>query len=130
MAEEIHYVSPIGTSAPMEDFTSGRDNTPGSRPAPTQTAAAKVAATVSDPAPPPNPEALQAAVERINGHLASVNRVLELHVDATTGLTVATIKNAQTGEVLQQMPAEDSIHLAQMLFGWSHGGNVLLDLIA
>ncbi len=129
MAEEIAYLSPIGATVPMDDFASSRDNAHGSHPAATQTAAAKAAAAGEDLAQP-SPEALQAAVERINDHLASVNRVLELHVDATTGLTVATIMDAQTGEVLQQMPAEDSIHLAQMLSGWSHGGNVLLDLIA
>jgi uncharacterized FlaG/YvyC family protein len=128
MAEEISYLGPIGQTTPMEDFASSHGNTQGGSATP-QTPAAKLASVVSDPAQP-NPEAVQAAVDRINDHLASVNRVLELHVDATTGLTVATITDAQTGEVLQQMPAENSIHLAQMLFGWSHGGNVLLDLIA
>jgi uncharacterized FlaG/YvyC family protein len=128
MAEEISYLGPIGQTAPMDDFASSRDNTQSGSPTPQS--AAKTAAVAADPTTQLNPEAVQAAVERINDHLASVNRVLELHVDVTTGLTVATIMDGQTGEVLQQMPAEDSIHLAQMLFGWSHGGNVLLDLIA
>jgi len=75
-------------------------------------------------------QAIQAAVQQVNAHLASVNRVLELHVDAGTGLTIATIRDAQTGAVLQQFPSADSVHLAQMLADWSPGKNVLLDLIA
>ena len=56
--------------------------------------------------------------------------MLQLNVDAGSGLTVATIRNSQTGEVLGQFPSTDSIHLAQMLAGWSSGKNILLDLIA
>jgi hypothetical protein len=56
--------------------------------------------------------------------------VLELGVDAGSGLTVATIRDSQTGDVLEQYPGTDSIHLAQMLHGWAAGKNILLDLIA
>ncbi|HTV49702.1 MAG TPA: flagellar protein FlaG [Steroidobacteraceae bacterium] len=73
---------------------------------------------------------LQSAVQQINGHLAGVNRVMELHVDAASGVTVATIKDAQTGEVLQQVPSEGVLELAAMLSGWSPGERALLDLIA
>ena len=66
----------------------------------------------------------------MNAHLASVNRVLELRVDPATGLIIATIRNAQTGAVLQQMPGVNIMHLAQMLADWSPGKNVLVDLIA
>jgi hypothetical protein len=55
---------------------------------------------------------------------------LELGVDAGSGLTVATIRDSQTGDVLEQYPGTDSIHLAQMLAGWAAGKNILLDLIA
>ena len=60
----------------------------------------------------------------------SVSRVLELKVDAGSGLTVATVKDSQTGEVLQQFPGTDALRLAQMLADWSGGKNALLDLIA
>jgi uncharacterized FlaG/YvyC family protein len=73
---------------------------------------------------------MQDAVTQINDRLSSVNRVLTLNVDAGTGLTVATISDSQTGEVLEQYPSTDSIHLAQMLDDWASGKNVLVDLIA
>jgi uncharacterized FlaG/YvyC family protein len=78
----------------------------------------------------PSAQEIQDAVKQVNDRLAKSSRVLQLNVDAGTGLTVATIKNSQTGEVLGQFPSTDSIHLAQMLAGWSSGKNVLLDLIA
>jgi uncharacterized FlaG/YvyC family protein len=78
----------------------------------------------------PSAQEIQDAVNLVNDRLSSVNRVLELNVDAGSGLTVATIKDSQTGEVLEQYPSTDSIHLAQMLAGWSSGKNILLDLIA
>lgn len=78
----------------------------------------------------PSSQDVQDALQRINDHLASVGRVIDLQVDPETHLTVATVRDTSTGDVLQQYPAEDSLHLAQMLAGWSHGGNILLDLIA
>ena len=73
---------------------------------------------------------VQAAVARANANLASSNRVLDYRVDAATGLTIAIVRNAQTGALVQQIPGADIIALAQMLAEWSPGKHVLLDLIA
>jgi len=78
----------------------------------------------------PSAQDIQDAVNQVNDRLSSVNRVLELGVDAGSGLTVATIRDSQTGDILEQYPGTDSIHLAQMLQGWAAGKNILLDLIA
>jgi hypothetical protein len=58
------------------------------------------------------------------------NRVLDFRVDAATGLSIAMIRDAQTGAVVQQIPGADVIALAQMLADWSPGKHVMLDLIA
>jgi uncharacterized FlaG/YvyC family protein len=76
------------------------------------------------------PKELQDAVAKVNNQLSSVSRVLELSVDASTGLTVATVKDSESGEVLQQFPGTDSLHLAAMLANWAGDKNALLDLIA
>jgi uncharacterized FlaG/YvyC family protein len=78
----------------------------------------------------PSAQELQAAVSRVNNHLSSYSRVLELNVDVASGLTVATVKDAQTGQVLQQFPGTDALHLAQMLAQWAGSKHALLDLIA
>ena len=72
----------------------------------------------------PSAQEIQDAVNQVNDRLASVNRVLELGVDAGSGLTVATIRDSQTGDVIEQYPGTDSIHLAQMLAGWVGGKNI------
>jgi len=73
---------------------------------------------------------IQAAVDRANANLASSNRVLDFRVDAATGITIAMIRNSQTGAVVQQIPGANIIALAQMLADWSPGKHMLLDLIA
>jgi uncharacterized FlaG/YvyC family protein len=73
---------------------------------------------------------IQNSVNKVNAHLSSVSRVLELTVDAGSGLTVATIKDSQTGAVLQQFPSVDSLHLAEMLADWAGDKSALLNLIA
>jgi flagellar protein FlaG len=82
------------------------------------------------PASQPSAREIQAAVDGANANLASSNRVLDFRVDAATGLTVAMIRNSQTGAVLQQIPGANIIALARMLAEWSPGKHMLLDLIA
>jgi|SRR5580692_10955966 uncharacterized FlaG/YvyC family protein len=124
MNEETGSIGAIGAMSSMDGFVSTQDNSP-----PPQTSANLPAAVAAVSAPPPRPseQAVQSALEQINSHLASVNRVLTLKVDPTSGYTVAQISNAQTGQVLQQMPTEDHLQLELMLARWSHGGNVLMD---
>ncbi|HEY3786296.1 MAG TPA: flagellar protein FlaG [Steroidobacteraceae bacterium] len=133
MAEDIDTVGRVGAVG-SSDFTSAQDAVTAPRPAVAAKAASGTPAVAKQPprrsVSQPSVQEIQTAVQQVNIHLATVNRVLELHVDAATGLTIATIRNAQTGAVLQQIPSTDSVHLAQMLAAWSPGKNVLVDLIA
>ncbi|MBV8740628.1 MAG: flagellar protein FlaG [Sinobacteraceae bacterium] len=101
-------------------------------PAPAAEVSARATNTHSATAPLKQPAAadVQAAVARANANLASSNRVLDYRVDAATGLTIAIVRDAQTGALVQQIPGADIIALAQMLAEWSPGKHVLLDLIA
>ena len=123
MNEETGAIGSIGAMSSLDDFVSAQDNSP---PQASADLPAAVAA-VSEQAPRPSEAAVRSALQQINAHLASVNRVLSLRVDPASGYTVAQISNAQTGQILQQMPTEDHIQLEKMLARWSHGGNVLMD---
>jgi len=128
MAEQLDSVGPVGASG-SSDFNTSRESprvNPPAAPAPAPAPGARPPGA----AQPPSAQTLQNAVAQINARLASVNRVLQLSVDPATGITIATIKNSQTGAVLQQIPSDDIMHLAEMLSGWAHGKNVLLDLMA
>ena len=122
MAEESESLGSIGAIG-------GADSAPSYDSAPS-TPAPSTVNLAQQSARQPSAQEIQDAVSQVNDRLSSVNRVLELGVDAGSGLTVATIRDSQTGEVLEQYPGTDSIHLAQMLQGWAAGKNILLDLIA
>jgi uncharacterized FlaG/YvyC family protein len=124
MNEETGAIGSIGAMSSMDDFVSAQDNSPSPQ---TSADLPAAVAAVSEQAPRPSEAAVRSALVQINAHLASVNRVLSLKVDPASGYTVAQISNAQTGQVLQQMPTEDHIQLEKMLARWSHGGNVLMD---
>ena len=124
MNEETGAIGSIGSMNSMDDYASAQDN---SASAQTSAALPAAVAVVSEQAPRPSEAAVNSALLQINAHLASVNRVLSLKVDPASGYTVAQISNAQTGQILQQMPTEDHIQLEKMLARWSHGGNVLMD---
>jgi uncharacterized FlaG/YvyC family protein len=89
--------------------------------------------TAQPKAPPPTAPAhdgLATAVSAANSNLAAYNRVLDFKVDSGSGLSIAVIRNAQTGEVLQQIPSPDMVKLAEMLRDWSPGKNIMFDLQA
>lgn len=125
MVEENDSIGPIGAVG-TNDYAAAHD---GAAAAPSDLPD-ESAAREPEPVRRPSEQQIQAAVEQVNDHLASIDQVLQLTVDAATGITIATIRNSKTGEVLQQVPSTDLVHLARMLESWSPGRNVLLDLIA
>jgi uncharacterized FlaG/YvyC family protein len=118
-SEDIGSVGAISDADPTPTY----DSSPSTPAAPAMNIAQRSARQ-------PSAQDIQDAVQQVNDRLVDSDRVLELNVDSGTGLTVATIKNSQTGEVLGQFPSTDSLHLAQMLADWSSGKNLMLDLIA
>jgi len=88
------------------------------------------AAPKAQPPAAPAHDDLASAVSAANSNLATYNRVLDFKVDSESGLSIAIIRNSQTGEVLQQIPSPDMVKLAQMLRDWSPGKNIMFDLQA
>ena len=130
MVEESESFGSIGAIG-SADSAPSYDSSPGTPSSATVASAQQLAQQLAQQsARQPSAQEIQDAVNQVNDRLSSVNRVLELGVDAGSGLTVATIRDSQTGDVLEQYPGTDSIHLAQMLHGWAAGKNILLDLIA
>jgi uncharacterized FlaG/YvyC family protein len=128
MNAESGSISAVGAMTSMDEYVSSQDNRSSA-----QTSAANLPEeilAVSDAEAQPSEQAVQLAVDQINAHLAGVDRILALRVDPASGFVVAQISNANTGEVLQQIPTEDGVRLKQMLSRWSHGGNVLMDVEA
>ena len=95
-----------------------------------QTVGQSAPAAAAQPAKQPTTAEISEAVAAANTNLSSSNRSLEYRVDAATGISIATIRNSQTGVVVQQIPGVNILALARMLAGWSPGKHMLLDLIA
>jgi uncharacterized FlaG/YvyC family protein len=95
-----------------------------------QTVNESASAVAAQPAKQPTSAEISDAIAAANANLSSSDRTLEYRVDAATGISIATIRNSQTGVVLQQIPGANIIALARMLAGWSPGKHMLLDLIA
>jgi len=128
MSEGLDAIAAVGAVSAL-DLGTSRDSASIGSALPSSLAPTKPS-PAPPPSQPPSTPTLQSAVQQINTHLASYGRVMELRVDAASGITVATIRNSETGAVLQQMPSEDIVRLAEMLQGWSHGKDALLDLMA
>jgi uncharacterized FlaG/YvyC family protein len=125
MVEEADSITPVGS---VSDSASGHENT--TTGLPRVVPPAPRAPIAQKAAKQPTAQDVQAAAQRVNDYLASSGQALQLRVDTGTGLTMAIITNAKTGEVLQQIPSTDLLRFAQMLEGWSPGKNVLIDLFA
>ncbi len=126
MSDHVDTIVLAPSTFSSEEF-GGKGNHPGSANRP---ASSRPSGQPAPSSAAPSAEEVRAALQRVNEHLAATDRLIELQVDPETHLTIATIRDSSTGEVLQQYPAADSLHLAQMLAAWSDGGNLLLDLIA
>src|SRR4051812_6322901 len=57
--------------------------------------------------------AVRAAAKQIDSYLRSVGREVEFRVDDDTGMTVVTVRETATGEVIRQIPNEEVLHLAR-----------------
>lgn len=57
--------------------------------------------------------AVRAAAKQIDSYLKSVGRELEFRVDEDTGMTVVTVRETATGDVIRQIPNAEVLELAR-----------------
>ncbi len=79
---------------------------------------------------PRNVAAVQAAVEQIRETLSSASHTLEFQADATTGLVVVTIRDAESGQMIHQVPGHTVLAFAAALTAREEGPRSLIDLTA
>jgi flagellar protein FlaG len=69
--------------------------------------------------------AVRAAAAQIDSYLKSVGREVEFRVDEDTGVTIVTVRETATGDVIRQIPNDEVLQLARSL---KSGSSALLDL--
>lgn len=70
-------------------------------------------------------DAMKTAASQIEAYLKSIGRELKFSVDEVTGDTVVTVRDAQSGEVIRQIPNEEALRLARAL---GNQPNALIDI--
>ena len=60
-------------------------------------------------------ETLIAAVDNLNNYVQTIRRELQFSVDENSGRTVIKVLDAETKEVIRQIPAEEVISLSRTL---------------
>ena len=67
---------------------------------------------------------IESVTQQIDSYLRSMNRSLQFQLDEGTGQMVVTLRDAETGEVIRQVPGEDALRIAQRI---EQGLSMMLD---
>ena len=63
----------------------------------------------------PSDQQLASAVQELNAAMRVVNTNLSFSIDSITKQTVVTVTDAQTHEVIRQIPPEDMLHVSERI---------------
>lgn len=82
-----------------------------------QQSAAKVPAAAPEPVPQqPQPEQVQKAIESVKQMIeARAPNSLSFSIDDATGKTIVRITDAETGEMIRQIPSEEMLEISRSL---------------
>jgi flagellar protein FlaG len=58
-------------------------------------------------------EVVEAAAEKIQSFVSSMNRNLNIYVDSSSGHSVIRVVDPESSQVIRQIPPDESIRLAQ-----------------
>jgi flagellar protein FlaG len=83
------------------------------RPQPEQ-AAAPAVQPAAKPKQAPPPVEIEAVARQLESFMKRVSRSLEFHVDDASGRMVCSVRDAQTGDLIRQIPNEEVLRLAEL----------------
>jgi flagellar protein FlaG len=90
---------------------------PAATPAPVHVAA-PVATAQAKPHPAPvevvKPADLHKVAQQLESFMKRVSRELEFHVDNASGRIVCSVRDAETGDLIRQIPNEEVLRLAEL----------------
>lgn len=74
-----------------------------------------------EPARPPSSAQLKEAVKAINRAMQQSNRNLEFSVDADTDRLVVKLTDGETGELIRQIPSEETLAISRSIGEFQQG---------
>lgn len=78
-------------------------------------------AAVQPVAEPPSSEQLKKAVEELNRAMRQSNRNLEFSVDDASNRVIVRLTDAETGEVIRQIPSEETLAISRAIGEFQQG---------
>ena len=60
------------------------------------------------------PADIEAVAKQLESFLRRVSRSLEFHVDEASGRMVCSVRDAQTGDLIRQIPNEEVLRMAEL----------------
>lgn len=76
--------------------------------------------------PAPTPEQVNQAVETINKSMRESNRSLEFSVSPDSSMPIVKLVDTSTGEVIRQIPTEESLAIAKAIEQFQQQNGMLL----
>ncbi len=86
-----------------------------SAPAPAKEAAAVEAEEQAAVTQPQDKQQLSAAVSKLNDYVQNMSRTLSFSIAESTGRTIITVYDAETKEMIRQIPPEETLKLAELI---------------
>jgi flagellar protein FlaG len=82
---------------------------------PVQSASAPLPRQQQPQAEPKAPVAdIEAVARQLESFLKNVSRSLEFHVDESSGRMVCSVRDAETGDLIRQIPNEEVLRMAEL----------------
>ena len=82
--------------------------------APAAQGAAPAVQQSAKPKQVPPPVDIEAVARQLESFMKRVSRSLEFHVDDASGRMVCSVRDAQTGDLIRQIPNEEVLRLAEL----------------
>lgn len=106
-------------------------DSPPRKPDPTTAVPQEAAAPAKEPQAAPVTQKVQetvaAVAAQIESYLRSVGRQVQISIDSESGETIISVRDANTGDLIRQIPSAEALRLSQSL-GSHHSS--LVDILA
>ncbi len=115
VSQYVSSPAPVASSAPppaSEGSVTAAETLAAAETTPPAVAAAAAQPSASSAAKPTD-EALHAAVSQLQSAVESTQNAISFNIDRQTGATIVRVTDSNTGQLIRQIPSEETLAIAQ-----------------
>ncbi len=115
VSQYVSTPAPVASSAPpaTSDGSATAAEAVGATETTSPAAAATTVQTPAASAAKPSDEALHAAVSQLQSAVESTQNAISFNIDRQTGATIVRVTDSNTGQLIRQIPSEETLAIAQ-----------------